>query len=207
MSMYPISPCVLEARLLYDANQITRAAYAAFKSQHDSAKSRGIPFLFSFADWWAWWKVDNRWEKRGLKGNGFVMARYGDAGPYAEWNVYCATHAQNIADQDKAKLSAAQKLRHQRFIEAGGVHHLAVRGDGHPSSRAVITPRGRFGSAALAGESYHVTRAGASMRANRREKGWYWEDSPPTVENPVDMKGDYPLGARGAYASNAKENK
>src|SRR3954467_5029195 len=38
-----------------------------------------------------------------------------------------------------------------------GTHHLQVRGDGHSVSKAVITPKGRFGSAALAAEAHGIS--------------------------------------------------
>lgn len=193
-SNLPVDPLVQEARGLCESGIIPRKAYDAYRSQVYNARQRGIPFLMNIDDWWAWWTLDGRWEKRGLRGNGLVMARRGDVGPYAIWNIYCCNHSQNMADQDHDKLSLSHKIRHMRFVENGGSHHLAVRGDGHPKSRAVVTPSGRFGSGALAAEHYGVTRTGASLRANRRERGWHWEDEPPTATNPVDMNGDYPVG-------------
>lgn len=48
---------------------------AAFSIQKRNAKQRGIPFLFTFQEWWAWWQIDNRWENRGMGRDKFVMAR------------------------------------------------------------------------------------------------------------------------------------
>jgi hypothetical protein len=47
---------------------------AAFSVQKRNAKKRGIPFLFTFQEWWAWWQIDNRWENRGMGRDKFVMA-------------------------------------------------------------------------------------------------------------------------------------
>src|SRR3712207_5757761 len=68
----------------------------AFSGHRSGAARRGIPFLFGFEEWRAWWLEDGRWEHR--RPGGLCMARRGDAGPYAPNNVYCATHAQNTKD-------------------------------------------------------------------------------------------------------------
>ena len=53
--------------------------------------------------------------------------------------------------------------------------HLAVRGDGHPRSRAVIAPDGtRYGSAALAADAAGITRAGMALRIGAGRAGWRW---------------------------------
>jgi hypothetical protein len=52
--------------------------------------------------------------------------------------------------------------------------HLTQRGDDHPRSRAVITPAGRFGSAALAAKHYGVTRQHAARLA-REGREWRYE--------------------------------
>ena len=45
----------------------------------------------------------------------------------------------------------------------------------HPCSRAVITPKGRYASAALAAAAHGLTRQGAAARASRGAKGWRYE--------------------------------
>jgi hypothetical protein len=68
----------------------------AFGLQKSSAKQRGIEFLFSFAEWVAWWGDD--FAKRGRGAYDLCMARDGDTGPYEVGNVYKATNAENRAD-------------------------------------------------------------------------------------------------------------
>lgn len=60
----------------------------------------------------------------------------------------------------------------RKKIEA---NHLRVRGDGHPKSKAVITPKGRFGSAALAADAYDIGRRTACYRAKYQMQGWRYE--------------------------------
>ena len=71
---------------------------AAFKSQRSSAAKRGVQFLLTFEEWWAVWDASGKWEQRGrLKGQ-YVMARFGDRGPYAVTNVRICTKEENYAE-------------------------------------------------------------------------------------------------------------
>jgi hypothetical protein len=51
---------------------------------------------------------------------------------------------------------------------------LRRRGDGHPKSRAVLTPRGRFGSMALAAKAFEVDPTTIHKRVRRGLRGWRW---------------------------------
>ena len=77
---------------LFDDEVRARRAYA---SQKSSAKIRGVAFRFDFATWWAWWQASGRWARRGRGADLLVMARLGDAGPYAPGNVYSTTGSDN----------------------------------------------------------------------------------------------------------------
>jgi hypothetical protein len=64
-----------------------------------SAKERHIGFKFTYEEWVAWWETNlgPDWiNKRGCKRGQYVMARKGDKGPYAPWNVECVTCSENI---------------------------------------------------------------------------------------------------------------
>lgn len=58
-----------------------------FRSHRYNAKIRGIPFLFSFEEWLAIWQNSGHLHQRGCKRGQYVMARFGDKGPYAIGNV------------------------------------------------------------------------------------------------------------------------
>ena len=88
-----------------------------------------------------------------------VMARYGDVGPYSMDNIYCLTHAQNAEERG----FHPQETYHD-------CPYNGIRGDGHPKSLAVITPKGRYGSIALAADAHGITRAGGHYRV---KKGWW----------------------------------
>jgi hypothetical protein len=75
-----------------------KRAYAAtprgrYTMQKLQAAHRGIPFLFTFDDWWALWQP--YWEQRGRRADQLCMARHGDTGPYALGNVSIITNREN----------------------------------------------------------------------------------------------------------------
>jgi len=87
----------------------------AFELHRNGAtRDRGIPFEFTFEEWVAWW-VSNLGEdwfnKRGRRKHEYVMARKGDKGPYAPWNVDCKTQSENAREQTK-------KIRTSKLSEA-----------------------------------------------------------------------------------------
>lgn len=149
----------------------TIKAQAAFDTQRSSARHRGIEFLFTFHEWWEWWQIDERWNKRGLKGNGLVMARFGDEGPYAPWNVYCATSADNVKDIDPEKRREAQLASWAKRKSEGDVSHLTNRAT-HPKAKSVMTPEGLFESAALAADYYRIDHSFAQKKARKELDGW-----------------------------------
>lgn len=146
--------------------------WQAFRAHRNNARRRHIPFLFSFEEWKAWWLTDDRWAYRGRHSHGLVMARRMDVGPYSPGNVECVTAGGN--NQSMNPLSRAMMVVKGRAtkLARGTKEPLSQRGDGHPRSRAVMTPAGRFGSAALAADHYGITRQAAALRARARSQGW-----------------------------------
>lgn len=69
----------------------------AFTEQRRNAKTRGVGWELSFADWWRIWQESGHWNERG-RGEGYCMARWGDSGPYSVDNVYICTIGQNFSD-------------------------------------------------------------------------------------------------------------
>jgi hypothetical protein len=62
-----------------------------FTRHKANAKRRGVPFEIEFEEWLHFWgdKLGNP---------DYVMCRPGDEGPYAWWNVYIGTKADNLMD-------------------------------------------------------------------------------------------------------------
>lgn len=159
----------------------------AYREHRYNAAHRGIPFRFTFAQWVEWWGDD--FDRRGRTLGRLVMARRRDQGAYEPSNCYKATHTQNANDYSHEHVAEAARRRHAARKAAGGKWHLEVRGDGHPKSKAVMTPIGRFGSAALAAEHYGISRAGMAWRCKNLLDYWY-EDAPPQT-----AKGTEPMNS------------
>ena len=152
---------------------ITKRDKTAYLAHRQSAKQRGIPFNFTLLGWVLWWRAELRKigpeATRGTNRNQYVMARRGDLGAYEVGNVYCATPSQNMADIPADVMAVAiERIRATRAKNGSPLgSHLMVRGDGHPRSKAVITPLGRFGSIALASEAHGFTRQAGHYAVKR----------------------------------------
>ncbi len=75
-----------------------RTPQDAYSSQKGGAKRRGINWYFTLESWLKWWEKNlgpDWFKKRGPGHNQYCMARKGDKGPYAAWNVECKTIEQN----------------------------------------------------------------------------------------------------------------
>lgn len=166
---------------------LPRSDYDAWYAQRASAKHRDIPFRFTLLGWSNWWAIELKQlgGERGRKRGQYVMARLRDQGAYEEGNVYAALHADNAAATPEqvrrdavgkaaATLAAAARRRGD---------HLRVRGAQHPASRAVLTPDGRFESAALAADHFGMPHGCAQRFARQQKNGWRYEDEP--VRAPV----------------------
>lgn len=93
-----------------------RAAYGQHKRD---ASRRGITFLFTFEEWYNLWLWSGKLEQRGRKKGQYVMARYGDKGPYSIANckiILCEeNHSEGSlgkhfpkSDETKQKLRLSQ---------------------------------------------------------------------------------------------------
>ena len=90
--------------------------YGRYVAQRAAAKSRNIPFLLTFDEWWEIWEP--HWEHRGRKLGQRVMARNGDTGPYAVGNVSIVTNVQNAKDSAKnGKVAKGSKQGSAKLIE------------------------------------------------------------------------------------------
>jgi DNA-binding CsgD family transcriptional regulator len=80
----------------------SKAPMRAFLNQKGSAAGRGIGWELTFWQWWTIWSESGRWAQRG-RGQGYVMCRKGDKGPYADGNVFIATAIENISSSKHKK--------------------------------------------------------------------------------------------------------
>lgn len=91
-----------------DCGDVPDEAKSQFRTQRQNAWLRGLGFEMNLAEWWAVWKKSGKYDARGR--GGYVMARFGDVGPYKTGNVYICTSAQNIKDS-YVNLPASQRKR------------------------------------------------------------------------------------------------
>src|SRR5215471_5027663 len=89
--------------------------------QRSRAKARGIVFLLTFEEWWTIWQESGKWDQRGKTKGAYVMARFGDQGPYAADNIRICTVAENGADRR-------------------GIHHGPFRRDFLPAAPVHVVP-------------------------------------------------------------------
>jgi hypothetical protein len=75
-----------------------RSVYTKYLQQERVAKDRGIAWEFSFDEWCRVWHESGKWARRGRAGDAYVMARFGDVGPYSPANVEIITLRQNSRD-------------------------------------------------------------------------------------------------------------
>lgn len=77
-----------------------RKPLAAFLRQKGNAGWRGIEWNLTLWQWWTIWQESGHWNERG-RGQGYVMCRVGDAGPYAVGNVFIAPARENTSKQPR----------------------------------------------------------------------------------------------------------
>jgi hypothetical protein len=149
---------VRQAQFDAERYSIPKYVYQSWRMKYHDAKARGIEFTFTLMQWRLWWMFELRMKghdaKRGRGIGKYMMCRIGDVGPYTPDNVYCGTAKENAADTKRHyDHAAAARLWHATHDS----HLKGKRGDAHPKSRAVLTPR-RYGSIALASEAHGITR-------------------------------------------------
>ena len=82
----------------FDSFEAAKAALDKFQTQRSRAKARGIGWQMNFSDWWSVWDESGKWPHRGVGMDAYVMAREGDRGPYASWNVRIDTSRNNLIE-------------------------------------------------------------------------------------------------------------
>jgi len=69
--------------------------HAVYRKQKRAAIARRIGFLLSFREWIEIWTQSGKLDQRGRRRDQYVMARFGDIGPYALGNVKIITMLEN----------------------------------------------------------------------------------------------------------------
>jgi hypothetical protein len=165
-----------------------KIAYAWHKK---NAHRRGIEFLFTLEDWSRWWLDTGKWEQRGTGKDRYCMCRFGDTGPYAPWNVYCATNGKNLSDAHAGKPKSAEQRRKMSEANKGKRHpwasgaknpmHLpetkakmsaAIGGGKHYKARMVGTPHGIWTSATECAKAIGIPIQTVNWRCKHNKLGF-----------------------------------
>lgn len=102
-----------------------RTPLGAFSRQKKNARHRGIAWELRLWDWWQVWQASGKWDERG-RGNGYVMARYGDQGAYTLGNVKIITGSENASEaNNKSGLPMGVSIRRGRRYKT--VAYMAAR--------------------------------------------------------------------------------
>lgn len=110
-----------------------RSYYGAYADQRRNARRRGIRFDLSFDDWFAVWVSSGHLAERGrTRGKPYVMARFGDCGPYAVGNIKIIRLRENLSEE-------TARQRHKQGL---GLAHKAAWRDDH-KRRALAAERAR----------------------------------------------------------------
>lgn len=73
--------------------------YQSFTEQRNNALHRGIEWNLTFAAWWYLWCLYGHYDDRGRGMGKYVMARYGDTGPYSLTNCKIILMSENSSEQ------------------------------------------------------------------------------------------------------------
>jgi hypothetical protein len=152
--------------------ELERQLRRAYSNQRQSARKRGIPFLFTYAQWSEWWLTDNRWAHRGRKAGQYQMGRKDIGGPYAPNNIVCVTKEEK---QQSQLIPALSPERRAAAAKKGG---LARSGEKHWQARPVVTPLGTFATITEAAKAHGIHRTYGSLLAKKKRKGWRYLDDP-----------------------------
>jgi hypothetical protein len=93
--------------------------------------------------------------KRGCKADKYVMARQGDDGPYASWNVKCITLSENSSEQKYKGLATRQTPTNAKL-----------------TPNEVVTIYGRIGNQAVKSLAREFRVSPRTIRAIRDKEHW-----------------------------------
>ena len=150
------------ARLHQRMYAVGKREFVAWCEHRDMAERGRVPFRFSLLSWSNWWRYELQVRGGpallGRNRSRYIMALIDVRGAYEYGNVQCVEVASVLLPAGRVKCRRGQ--------------HLRVRGEGHPRSRPVMTPRGRFGSLREAAEANGVKPSTACWRIKNGVDGW-----------------------------------
>ena len=86
----------------------------AFYQHKADASNRRIEWLLTFDDWLKVWQDSGLLDQRGSRKGQYCVARFGDTGPYAVWNVKIILHSDNVSEGQKGKAKSEETKQKMR---------------------------------------------------------------------------------------------
>lgn len=74
-------------RMMEDGLHRDRTPIGAYCRQRQNADQQGYDWDLSLGEWWEIWEESGKWEKRGLRSEGYVLARIIPELPFRKYNV------------------------------------------------------------------------------------------------------------------------
>lgn len=138
-----------------------------WRNHRMDAARREIPFLLSFEEWLTIWQDSGHIEERGCHKGQYVMARYGDLGPYEIGNVRIVRVEENHAE---AWARVEQKRNHKSRMmgntrAAGTIRSVEHRDAVRRAQQGNTHRKGKVLSAE------HRAKIGAGLRGNTNTLG------------------------------------
>lgn len=93
-----------------------RKARRAYLAHRACSRWRGIEFFLTFEQWWKIWWGSGHWDERGKFAYQYVMARFGDKGPYAVGNVKIITVSENVREAHVGRKRSASCQKKMNMI-------------------------------------------------------------------------------------------
>ncbi len=144
-----------------------------YDNHKGKAKSRGIPFLITFTEWYYWW-LSNGVDKNDVAYNHkMCMCRVGDTGPYALNNIYCATRSQNTKDAHNNNTGILKGRKKGQGTHLG---YTGAKGSDSLFAKTIVTPRGTFGSRKEAIMAYKVDSTTMSRWLKNKPTEFYYKE-------------------------------
>ena len=150
----------------------------AYKLQRYDAARRGITWYFNYISWKNKWIKSGHWHERGCHKGQYVMARFGDKGPYASWNVRICTVEENYKEAKPQEFSSRTRLK-MSHAQLGKRHSIETK------KKISVSQKGRkFSietkakmSAAKIGNKHHLDKKHSSKTRSKmsaaRRKWWF----------------------------------
>lgn len=108
----------------------------AFSMQRRNAIQREIGWELNLWQWWSIWQQSGHWHDRG-RGQGYVMCRNGDIGPYSIGNVFIATARENSSiqarNQSGLPIGVRKNKRCKGYTAYRSINGKKLRLGSHPT--------------------------------------------------------------------------